>query len=154
MSGTNELPAMLKGLFGDADPHVNPEHIVHVMRKYARCMSAGDTAGTVALFAADAIIHDPVESPGRQRDELRQFYQGSFDASGGFIEMTLDGEVRVSGRYGAAAYIARMTLSGTHVMVHTLDVMKFNDDGLIATMHAYWGPNTVGLSDRPPERFL
>jgi steroid delta-isomerase len=152
MTQVKEIPESLRALLGDHKPPVSPDLIKRVLREYGDRMSAGDAVGTAALFSPDAVIYDPVESPGRRGDEIRQFYQGAFDASGGFIEMRLEGEVRVSGRYGAAAYLARMTMAGNHVVVRTLDVMKFDDDGRIVSMHAYWGPSNIEISERPPER--
>jgi steroid delta-isomerase len=149
-----EIPAALRALLGDGSGGpVSPEQIRRVMREYGERMSAGDADGIVALFTEDAFIHDPVTSPPRSGPALRSFFQGAFDAQGGFIEMRLAGDVRVTGSYGAAAYTAVMTIAGTDVIVDTLDVMHFSDDGRVASMHAYWGPTNIRLSDRPPQRF-
>ena len=153
MSELTELPAPLKALLGGTgDSPVKPEHIRDVMRIYGERLSAGDAAGTVALFAEDAIVQDPITAPPRPASELKDFFQGAFDAQGGFIEMVIEGNPRIVGNYGAACYQAVMTIDGHHVLVETLDVMQFNDSGLIKSMQAYWGPATVKLSDRAPKR--
>lgn len=120
------------------------DHIRWVFEQYGARMSKGDTDGIVELFAADAYIEDPVGS-GKQvgHAALRKFYQGGFDAMGGPLEMKLEGAVRVSGSYGAAAYIVK-TLNHTEPFrVETLDVMTFNDEGKITSMLAYWGPSNI-----------
>ena len=152
MSTVSDLPAPLQALFGDAHDEARDRHMRQVLQSYGDNMSRGDAAGVFALFAPDAVIYDPVGSPARSGDAIFQFYQGSFDAMGGFIEMRLEGDVRASGEHAAASYIARMTMDGHDVIVETLDVMKFDSDGLIASMHAYWGPSNVKPGERAPVR--
>ena len=119
-------------------------HITSVFERYGAAMTRGDTAAIVALFAPDAYIEDPVGS-GRHSGHaaLRKFYQGGFDAMGGAIEMKLEGAVRVSGAFGAAAYIVKTINHTEPFRVETLDVMTFDDAGLITSMLAYWGPSNI-----------
>jgi len=151
MTALKELPTPLKMLFGSITAKNSPEHIRWALKEYGDLMSRGDARGIVNLFAPDGYILDPVGSAERRGKDLFDFYQGSFDAMGGFIEMRLDGEVRIAGDHGAAAYIARMTIDGQDVLVETLDVMKFDENGKFASMHAYWGPPNVKAS-RKAER--
>lgn len=151
MTALKELPTPLKMLFGSITAINSPEHIRSVLQEYGDLMSRGDAKGIVNLFAPDGYILDPVGSEPRRGKDLHDFYQGSFDVMGGFIEMRLEGEVRIAGDHGAGAYIARMTMEGQDVMVETLDVMKFDANGKIESMHAYWGPPNVKAS-RKSER--
>ncbi|KQP68386.1 hypothetical protein ASF52_17810 [Methylobacterium sp. Leaf112] len=112
-------------------------------------MSKGDAQGIVDLFAPDGVIFDPVGSQERRGKELFDFFQGSFEAMGGFIEMRLEGEVRIAGDYGAAAFVARMTIDGQDMIVETLDVMKFDENGKIASTHNYWGATNVKAGRKP-----
>jgi steroid delta-isomerase len=61
--------------------------------------------------------------------------------------MRLEGAVRVAGQYGAAALTA-IGGNGT-LQVDTLDVMEFDDDGLVVRMDAYWGPTNVSRISPP-----
>ena len=149
MSEAMELPAPLKALFGDRTSKNTAEHIRWALKEYGDLMSKGDAKGIANLFAPDGFIIDPVGTEPRCGKDLFQFYQGSFDAMNGFVEMKLDGEVRIAGDYGAAAYIARMTIGGQDVLVETLDVMKFDENGKFESMHAYWGPPNVKPGRKP-----
>jgi len=118
-----------------------PDHIRSVFERYGVLLTAGDTDAIVALFAPDAVVRDPVNGPEhRGHAAIRAFYQSGFDAMGGGIRMTLDGNVRIAGRHGAAAFVARTVNHSEIFETDTLDVMLFDDDGRILAMDAYWGP--------------
>lgn len=155
MSDAFEIPAPLQYLLSTCTPgDVDPDHIKSVMRRYGERMGAGDAAGIAALFTPDCKFCDPVNADVRiGSTPLREFFEAVFEAQGGFVEMRIDGAVRVAGNYGAAPYIAVMTIEGEHVIVETLDIMKFRADGLVESLHAYWGPTNIKPSPRAPQRF-
>ena len=118
-------------------------HIRDVFARYAAAHTAGDVDAIVALFAPDAVVRDPVNAPEhRGQDALRRFFADGITASGGPVEMTLEGAVRVAGNEGAAALIVRTVSAQPVYRVETLDVMTFGPDGLITSMVAYWGPDS------------
>jgi steroid delta-isomerase len=144
MTAQQKLDPATEAMLKSQKAGPSPEHIRWVFEEYGNRMSNGDTDGIVALFAPDAYIEDPVGS-GKHvgHAALRKFYQGGFDATGGPLEMKLEGAVRVAGANAAAAYIVR-TLNHTEPFrVETLDVMTFSDKGLITSMLAYWGPSNI-----------
>ncbi|WP_082515194.1 nuclear transport factor 2 family protein [Methylobacterium sp. Leaf112] len=149
MTELTSLPTPLKMLFGSISAKNSPEHIRWAFQEYGDRMSKGDAQGIVDLFAPDGVIFDPVGSQERRGKELFDFFQGSFEAMGGFIEMRLEGEVRIAGDYGAAAFVARMTIDGQDMIVETLDVMKFDENGKIASTHNYWGATNVKAGRKP-----
>lgn len=117
-----------------------PDHIRHVFYTYGQRMGAADLKGVLDLFHRNAVIEDPIGTGEKHgHGEIGAFFQAGFDAMQGGILMTLDGNVRVVGRYGAAAYIAKPVNYPVPVEIDTLDVMEFDDDGLIVRMTAYWG---------------
>jgi steroid delta-isomerase len=102
-------------------------------------VAAHDRQDWLALFGDDALVEDPVGSPPHcGRAAIREFYR----ASAGAVRLELEGRVRNAGNEGAAAMIARPAADPT-MRVETLDVMVFRDDGLIASMRAYWSGDTV-----------
>lgn len=118
---------------------VTAEHVRHVFQRYCELVSAGDFEAIADLYADDAVVEDPVGSPPhRGRDAIREFYR----ASAGAVHLELEGRVRSAGNEGAAAMIARPAADPA-LRVETLDVMVFRDDGLIASMRAYWSGDTV-----------
>jgi steroid delta-isomerase len=118
---------------------VTAEHVRHVFERYCELVSAGDFDAIANLYTEDAIVEDPVGSPPhRGRSAIREFYR----ASAGAVRLELEGRVRSAGNEGAAAMVAR-PVADPSMRVETLDVMVFRDDGLIASMRAYWSGDTV-----------
>ena len=144
MTAQQKLDPATEAMLKSQKAGPSPNHIRQVFEEYGACMCRGDTAGILKLFAPDAYIEDPVGGPKQVgHAALKAFYQGGFDAMGGPLEMKLDGAVRVAGSNAAAAYIVK-TLNHTEPFrVETLDVMTFNEQGLITSMLAYWGPSNI-----------
>jgi steroid delta-isomerase len=143
MADVLELPEITKSMLAGAEGGPSPEHIAAVFQHYAELFTAGDADAIVALYAPDAVVRDPVTGPRVQgREAIRAWYQGAFDAMGR-MEMALEGAVRVAGRHGAAAMVVHATNNGLRFRSDTLDVMVFDDDGLITSMDAYWGPTNL-----------
>lgn len=144
MNTETELPDLTQQMLGTQPQGPSPEHIRSMFERYGEGLTRGDTDAVVALFAADAVVCDPIGSPAHRGIEaVRRFYQSSFDAMGGGIDMKLEGAVRIAGREAAAAYIARTVNHGEPLEIQTLDVMSFDDAGLITSMIAYWGSGNV-----------
>ncbi len=114
-------------------------HIRGVFQRYVQLVTRGDFEAVALLYAEDATVEDPVgTAPHRGRAAIREFYR----ASAGRVRLELEGRVRVAGREGAAAMIARPTgAEGT--VVDTIDVMTFDDEGQIMSMRAFWSPDTI-----------
>ncbi len=118
---------------------LNDQLIASVMQAYVDAMSGDDVEEVLVLFSDDAVVEDPVGSDAHSgKDALRVFYQASIDS---VDHMVLEGSVRAREKWGAAAMIA--SPKGIDMKVETLDVMEFNDDGLIARMTAYWGDTNL-----------
>ena len=118
---------------------VTAEHVRSVFQRYCDLVTAGDFDAIANLYAEDATVEDPVGSaPHRGREAIREFYR----ASAGAVRLELEGRVRSAGNEGAAAMIARPSADPA-LRVETLDVMVFRDDGLIASMRAYWSADTI-----------
>lgn len=137
----NDVPEMATVMLGDAKGTVSPDHIRHVFSHYGAMQSAGNIDGILALFAEDAVVRDPANAPEQHgKAALRTFFETGKAASGGAIQMSLEGAVRIAGNEAAAAYIVRTLNSDPVFRVETMDVMTFGEDGLITQMIAYWGP--------------
>ena len=101
----------------------------------------------------------PQESKGPSADHIRSVFgayaerqragdvEGILAASGGANDMKLEGAVRIAGNQAAAAFIVRTLRSRPVYRVETLDVMTFDDAGLITEMVAYWGPDNFTRED-------
>jgi steroid delta-isomerase len=112
------------------------ERIRKVVDRYVELVGSGTSDQIVALYAEGATVEDPVGSDVlSDRDAIRAFYAGL----DGLEKDTRLVTARIAG--GAAAFHFEMV---THVGEQTytvtpIDVMTFDDDGLITSMKAFWG---------------
>lgn len=115
------------------------EHMRSVLQSYADLMSRGDWQGIMALYAEGATVEDPVGSePRRGYEAIAELYRGA----AGKVRLELDGRVRVAANSAAAPMLGHPAgMEG--MVVEIVDVMTFNDDGLITSMRAYWSPDTI-----------
>ncbi|NUS43195.1 MAG: SgcJ/EcaC family oxidoreductase [Mycobacteriaceae bacterium] len=105
-----------------------------VLQKYLDAWNAGDAEAVIALFADDAVVHDPHGSePKVGKDAFGEFFRNG--AKGG-LRLTLDAPVR--GSQGDSAAMAFTVIAGA-MTIRVIDVMRFAPDGKIVEMHGYWG---------------
>jgi steroid delta-isomerase len=113
------------------------------LQAYVNRINAGDVEGVCALFAPDAVIEDPVGSPPKTGEEIRQWF-GEAVALGARI--TPVASIRGShGREAALAFEVHFTPpGGERLCIRSLDVCSFDDAGRITHLRGYWGPDDVG----------
>lgn len=118
---------------------LNDQHIADALKAYVDAVSGDDVEKILVLFSDDAVVEDPVGSDAHTgKEALRNFYLGAIDA----VElMELEGNVRARGKWGAASM--RAHVKGVDMVIETLDVMEFDDQGLITRMTAYWGDSNM-----------
>jgi steroid delta-isomerase len=114
---------------------VDPNHIRKVYARYPEMVTKGDVDGIMELYAENATIEDPIGSELRVgQDAVREFYK----ASAGTITMKVTGPVRVAGSEAATPLVVLMGPEGEQRALDIISVMKFNDDGQITSMRAWW----------------
>lgn len=114
---------------------MNTETMLAAPAKYLEALAAKDLEGILALYADDAVVEDPVGTdPHVGIAAIREFYKGAvaFD-----LEAALDGQVRLAGSEVAFPFTVKNISGG--IAVHIIDVFKFNDEGKIISMRAFWG---------------
>lgn len=137
----SNLPEMATTVLAESVEGLAPDRIRAAIQRYADRHKSGDVEGIVALFAPDAVIRDPANSPEhRGHDALRAYFRDGHAAAGGAIEMIPEGEIRIAGNQAAAGFIVRTFRSQPVYRVASTDVFTFDDQGLITSMVAYWGP--------------
>lgn len=120
---------------------LSDQHIADTLQAYVDNITAGDLDAVVNLFAEDAVVEDPVGSePHAGHAALRKFYQAACES---VSKMTLEGNVRVCSNFGACAMLASPKGAEDSLVIETLDVMEFNDEGKITSMRAFWGERNM-----------
>jgi steroid delta-isomerase len=112
------------------------EDITNAVNRYLETVSQGRPDDIVALYAEDATVEDPVGSDLHiGREAIRGFYKAVEGANATTEMVTL----RALGN--EAAYFWRLMIGG--MTIEIISVMTFDDDGKIASMKAYWGPDNI-----------
>ena len=113
---------------------------IRVVDAYVAGFANADPEAIAALFATDATVEDPIDSPiKRGSAEILEFYKFSMQTG---AKLVLDGPVRTGGPYAAFAFQVRLNLGGEKV-IHVIDTFKFNDAGKVIEMRAFWSPDNM-----------
>jgi steroid delta-isomerase len=114
---------------------VSHHPIAALLRRYAECISAGDKAGIVALYADDATAEIPVGGPvHRGIDAIRAFYFGNDLAE----RVELSGPVCVAGREAAVPMRAVVERDGGLVEIDVIDVVEVDGSGRFKRLRAFF----------------
>ena len=117
------------------------QQITETVRRYLELVATGQVDDVVDLYADDATVEDPAGGEVHiGREAIRGFYTGVLGAKAEAEVVT----IRALGH--EAAYLWRLTVDlgeGGKMRIEIISVMTFDDDGKIASMKAYWGPDNV-----------
>jgi len=105
-------------------------------------INSGDSAGILALFAPGAVIEDPVGSPPKTGEQIAAWFEDTV-AYGTRIEPVAP--IRGS-HANAAALVFDVTFQPPEsppLLIRSLDVCTFDDEGRIISLKAYWGPEDM-----------
>ena len=119
------------------------EDIRHCCEQFVAALSTRDIDAIADLFASDAVVHDPVDSPAIEGvEKIRDFFARSVDA---VRTAKLSGPVHISGdcRHAAFGLEAVADLGDGLKVIEGVNVWTFDAAGRIATMNAYWGPTSL-----------
>ena len=121
-----------------------PLNLHDLVQRYATVATSMDVDAYANLIAEDCTRIDPIGQPGQYtRDEVRASWAGvvrgaetiTFTATD--IHTVLD--------TAAFHFDVVVGLGESTAHISGIEVMVFNDDGLITSMHAYWGDNDFSL---------
>jgi steroid delta-isomerase len=91
----------------------------------------------MGLYAEDCWVEDPVGSERKNgREAVRAFYEAAVDMD---LSATLEGEIRIAGNQAAFPFRLEMQVPEGTMVLHSIDVMIFDDEGRITSMCAYFG---------------
>ena len=106
------------------------------VEKYISALNAQNLDGIVALYSEDATVEDPVGTPiiiGK--NAISEFYSKATCIN---LQLELLGDVRVSGDFVAFPFAIKLPAERGKVRMEVIDTFKFNKQGLITEMKAYW----------------
>lgn len=112
-------------------------HYTQVVDNYLKGLNTKDLSLILSLYSDSATVEDPVGSQViKGMDSLRMFYSGAVNMD---LELTRMGAVRVAGNEAAFPFELIMMIDGKKTRTEIIDVFKFNADGKIISMRAFWG---------------
>jgi len=115
-----------------------PSHAVMVeaVERYVEAFEKGDPEMVVALYSADATVEDPIGTPIHAgHDAIREFYTHSMTMG---PKLKLQGPVRTGGDYAAFAFSVELDYGGRK-SIDVIDTFKFDEEGKVVEMRAFWG---------------
>jgi steroid Delta-isomerase len=117
---------------------VAPEDIV---QRYLHTVATGSAEDVAALYAEDATLEDPVG--GGEVHIGRQAIAGFYKATENAEVQTELIELRVGGHEAAFLFAITVTVGDSTLRIVPIETMTFTNDGQIASMKAYWGPQNI-----------
>ena len=114
------------------------------LEAYVARINSGDRDGILALFAPDAMIEDPVGSPVKTGEAIAAWFDDTV-AFGTQIRPVAP----IRGSHAtAAALMFDVTFQppgGPAMLIRSLDVCTFDQEGRITSLKAYWGPEDMEI---------
>jgi steroid delta-isomerase len=116
---------------------VTPDTVRSVVDRYVEASNRNDKAAVVAMFAPDAVWHDPVGQPPHVGHEgIAQFFDEA-RALADRIEM-VPHDVIVCANEGVLLFEIHATIGDNTMVMDVVEVFEIDDEARIASAKAYW----------------
>ncbi|MDO3649495.1 nuclear transport factor 2 family protein [Nocardia mangyaensis] len=116
------------------------DDIRDTVRRYVEAVGSGTAADIVALYREDATVEDPVGSePHVGHAAIRKFYEVIEPLERSSELFT----VRVAGDSAAFSFRIVTRFGEQRFTLDPIDVMTFDENGLISSMRAFWSPDDM-----------
>lgn len=124
----------------------DPERAVAAVEAYVAAFAAGDARAAANLYAPDGTVEDPVGAPVVSgAANIAAFYER---AMGMGLRLERTGPVRVAGDSAAFPFRIHYPAGAERRTVEVIDTFRFDDHGRVIEMRAFWGPDTIDLSEK------
>jgi len=111
------------------------------MQAYVDGLNRGDAEAVIALFAEDAAIEDPIGTPPKHGQEIRDWFHQAVAMK---ARLALATPIRGShGNAAAMAFTVTTEWEGRRVAIRSLDVCTFDAEGRITRLEGYWSPDDI-----------
>lgn len=116
-----------------------------IVQGYMTALNKQDLEAIMNMYAADATVEDPVGTDAHIGHEaIRSFYQLTTSMD---IKAELSGPIRAAGAEVAFPFTIQILSGDAPVKMEIIDVFKFNAEGKVSCMRAFWSPeNCTPLS--------
>lgn len=119
------------------------DQIRATVERYLSTFSEADREGWLDLFSDGATVEDPVGTPLRRgREEIGAFWDDSHQLADSITLKMVQGPA-IAANEAAFAMEAHASSGGTTMVVPTIDVMTFDEEGRIASQRAFWDASAV-----------
>lgn len=136
----NEAVSDILGSGGDG---LADDIMVAAVENYVKHFNNGDYEGVANLYAETATVEDPIGTPIKKgKSEIREFYKMSTQLG---AQLTLNGPVRATANAAAFAFSVSTESPNGAIQVDVIDTFKFDADGKVIEMCAYWGQSNVKM---------
>jgi steroid delta-isomerase len=116
------------------------EQITQTVSRYLEFIGKGQADDIAELYADDATVEDPVGGEVHiGRTAIRGFYASVENVKAQTEVLTL----RALGSEAAFHWTLSIDFGDNGMRIDIISVMTFDDQGKIASMKAYWGPENV-----------
>lgn len=124
-----------------AESQPDPAAMEAAVHEYVAAFAAGAPERVAALFAEGAVVEDPVGSPPKVgHDAILEFYTASMQTG---AKLRLEGPIRTCADHAAFAFSVLLNLGGKDMRVDVIDTFRFNAEGKVTEMRAYFGPSNM-----------
>lgn len=115
------------------------KHYTQAVDSYLRGLNEKDLKGILSLYAENATVEDPVGSDLVEgMAAIKKFYGGAVTMD---LKLTRIGPVRIAANEAAFPFQLEMEVDGKLMKTDIIDVFKFDEEGKIVSMRAFWGPS-------------
>ncbi len=115
--------------------------MAEAVQKYIKALCDHDMSIMENIFADNATIEDPAGSdPKTGMEALRGFYSYAFNNN---IKAELLGSTRCADNTAVFPFFITIDSENGKIKLEAIDVFKFNEEGKIQSMKAYWGAENI-----------
>jgi steroid Delta-isomerase len=120
------------------------DQVKATVERYLATFSANDREGWLDTFTDDATVEDPVGSEVRKgRESIGEFWDQSHTLADNITLHLVQGPGGAGNEFSFAME-AHAEVGGGKMIVPTIDVMTFADDGRITSQRAFWATPVPG----------
>lgn len=119
-----------------------------VVEAYVAAFAAGDAEAAARLYAPGATIEDPVGSPVIAGEAVPELFRNAMNRG---LKLELTGPVRTAGDSAAFAFRIHYPPTAGRRVVDVIDTFRFDPQGRILEMRAFWGPDNIHSSKESPD---